>query len=96
MKKVSGFNIQHIPLFHDLTLNYDSYFLFDNYNKMKFKYSHNDQVEIGKLITHIPIYCIKMTENRLILRHTFNRTYLASILYDQCLHTVLHNDDEIM
>ena len=72
----------------------DSYFRFNDANKMKSKYSHSHQREMGKLKTHRPIYCMKDDwENGLNLKHTLDRIYLTGILIVEYFQKSLHNDD---
>ena len=40
------------------TMANDSYFRFDDDNKMKYKYLKIIKREIGKLKTHSPMYCL--------------------------------------
>ena len=72
----------------------DSYFRFDDDNKIKYTFSRSSQENWVSWRHTAPYSEYKDNwENCLNLRHTLGIIYLTSILVVQCFQISLHNDD---
>ena len=72
----------------------DSYFRFDDDNKIKYTFSRSSQENWVSWRHTAPYSEYKDNwENCLNLRHTLGIIYLTSILVIQCFQISLHNDD---
>ena len=74
----------------------DSYFRFDDDEKIKYTFARSSQQKLDKLEIHSPYIEWKITEKIVLILDTLGSIYLTSILVVQCLQIGLHYDDNEM